>query len=170
MATAQAGAVFGAAAAGDGGAKMAVHAGFVAQDGRRAPEGVVYASNEDLGGELFVASPVEGMPQVAPRREVVTLLQPGTGDDEAQFGSIGVMLDVVHFQTNQVFPFAPVPLGAGAFKQVFVVGDGVGGDRFFRMNEEECWDGGSIHQFATCLCCDGRCFGGEPASGPSAQC
>ena len=88
------------AAASHRAAKVALYAGFVTVDGRGTPKAVVDTSHEDLRGEFFVAAPVEGMAHKAPRGGVIALLQPGASNDEAEFGTVRMMLNSLDVETH----------------------------------------------------------------------
>lgn len=106
--------------------KVLQGARLFAGNGRRSPQAVMYAGSEDAGEELFAYAPVLGKADVLPGFVDLVGLQPTSSGQQGEFGAVGVVLQGVAVELGEALPVAELPLGAGAFEEVFVVGDGVG--------------------------------------------
>ena len=82
----------------------------------------MHAGDEDLADEFFADAPILGETDVLPGFGILPGLQPAGCCQQGKFGAVGVVLQGVTVQSGEALPVAKLPLGAGTFKEVFVVG------------------------------------------------
>lgn len=112
---------------GDGVFKVLQSAVFLVADGSSTANAVVNASDEDLADELFAHAPFLSDADEQHGFRILPILQPASSGQQRQFGAVRMVLQGVAVDLSETLPVAKLPLGAGAFEQVFVVGDGMGG-------------------------------------------
>lgn len=120
---------------GYGGFEVLQGARLLAADGGGAAEAVVHAGDENLGKESFADAPVLGEAEVLFGFRAVADLQVTCSGQQRELGAIRVVLQGVAVELGQAFPVTKLPLGAGAFEQIFIVGDAMGGGVFVGMSE-----------------------------------
>lgn len=92
----------------------------------------MHACSQDAGKQFFADAPILGEADVGLGFGILPGLQPASGSQQSELGAVGVVLQGVAVQLCEAWPVAELPLGAGAFEQVFIIRYKVQGTGFKR--------------------------------------